>query len=171
MPYPSLAERLDLGRDRTGGPDACWPWTKSRKKTKSAGVVFDYGQIGVTIDGRIRMKLTHRVAYELHHGVDLTPDQCVLHRCDNPPCCNPAHLFLGDRKANSDDKIAKGRYRSRQLTGEEHANSKVTEEKVRAMRAEYATGAIGQVPLARKYGITQATAWAILRRRTWKHVA
>lgn len=99
----SLADRFNEKVDRSGGPDACWPWTGSRNDR-------NYGQIGRGSD----VLKTHRVAYELvngpipaavgHHGTML-----VLHRCDNPPCCNPAHLRLGTPKANTDDMIAKSR--------------------------------------------------------------
>lgn len=162
MARMTLQERLDSHLDKSAGPDGCWVWTASKTR--------GYGQIGITENGRVRHALAHRVAYELAHGVTLG-EECILHRCDNPPCCNPAHLFLGDRKANSDDKIAKGRHRSRSLPGEDHGMSKVTDTIVREMRALYAEGTISQPQLAKRFGIRQSTVWAILHRRTWKHVA
>lgn len=87
--------------DRSGGAAACWLWTGSQKPT-------GYGQ--VSLKGRVY--LAHRVAWTLTHGA--IPDGLgVLHHCDNPPCCNPAHLFLGSQGDNSADMVAKDRRRGR----------------------------------------------------------
>ncbi len=96
--------------DRSGGPDACWPWTGPRDHK-------GYGRVG-------RSHKAHRLAWESvngpipqmpgHHGA------CVLHRCDEPPCCNPAHLFLGTNRDNVADMKRKGRMVSRDaLRGKE----------------------------------------------------
>ena len=74
----------------------CWEWTGYKAR-------FGYGSI--MYQGETW--LTHRLAYTLHYGS--TANQCVLHRCDNPPCCNPRHLFLGTREDNVADRVAKGR--------------------------------------------------------------
>ena len=161
MPRLTLQERLDSHLDKSAGPDGCWVWT--------ASTIRGYGQIGTYVDGKLKNNLAHRIAYQLANNVTLG-EECVLHRCDNPPCCNPSHLFLGDRKDNSDDKIAKGRYRNRIVVGEEHGNAKVTEEAVREMRALYAEGAITQPEIAKRFGIRQSTVWAILHRKAWKHI-
>lgn len=78
----------------------CLVWGGGRKDN-------GYGQMGI---GNNRTVYTHRIAWALAEGV-LEDDDLVLHRCDNPPCCKPEHLFLGTHKSNSDDKIAKGRFR------------------------------------------------------------
>jgi hypothetical protein len=81
------------------GANECWPWT-GRCDT------FGYGRIGI----ERKEHPAHRVAYELTRGP--IPDGiCVLHHCDHPACCNPAHLFLGTKKDNTQDMIAKGRHR------------------------------------------------------------
>jgi hypothetical protein len=86
--------------DRSGGPDACWPWTAFRYAS-------GYGQFGVAGVAPIR---ANRYAWMAVHG--RIPDGLwVLHHCDNPPCCNPAHLFLGTAQDNVDDMVAKGRHR------------------------------------------------------------
>ena len=82
----------------------CWEWQRA---TCRGG----YGVIGIpqsgTRTGRTTLKV-HRVVYELTKG-DIPPDHDVCHRCDNPPCCNPDHLFSGTPKDNAQDCIAKGR--------------------------------------------------------------
>lgn len=77
----------------------CLLWTGSRNKK-------GYGQINV--GGRPRF--THRLAWELEYG-EIAGGLCVLHKCDTPACCNPAHLFLGTRAENNSDMTEKGRNR------------------------------------------------------------
>ncbi len=77
----------------------CWGWT--------AATVQGYGVIGLSHRGTGNM-LAHRYSYLIHKGP--IPDGMeVCHTCDNPPCCNPAHLFLGSHTDNMDDAYAKGR--------------------------------------------------------------
>lgn len=93
------------------GPKECWPWTAT-KLPQGYGIVSSAG-----IGKRLKKPYpvgAHRVAYWLTHGGDFPVDPvCVLHSCDNPSCCNPAHLRLGDRQENSDDKMRRGRYNHR----------------------------------------------------------
>ena len=110
-----LAERFWENVDRSAGPDGCWPWIKARMPS-------GYGMIGI---GR-RPALTHRVAWELAHAHP--GDAHVLHRCDNPPCCNPAHLFLGTNSDNIADRVEKGR----SPTGEDHWSRRAPERLSRA---------------------------------------
>lgn len=75
----------------------CWEWAASRQ-------CDGYGWVRT----KTRMELAHRVAYHLAYGA-YDPELCVLHYCDNPPCCRPDHLFLGTRADNNWDKVSKGR--------------------------------------------------------------
>lgn len=98
----SLADRFWAKVDKRG-PDECWLWTGCRKKA------FGYGKIG---EGRMgqRTLLAHRVSWEITNG-SIPDGAMVLHRCDNPPCVNPRHLFLGDQLDNMRDMVSKGRQR------------------------------------------------------------
>lgn len=89
-----------MGRiDRSGGPDACWPYTGTR-------LPKGYG----SHKANHRHWYAHRVAYEQTYG-PIADGLEVCHKCDNPPCCNPTHLFLGTHAENMQDKIDKGRHR------------------------------------------------------------
>lgn len=93
-----LADRLWAKVD-VRGPDDCWEWQGSK--------VGEYGHIGV--GGREnKLVLTHRAAYEVSVG-PIPDGMKVCHTCDNPPCCNPKHLFLGTQADNVRDRDAKGR--------------------------------------------------------------
>lgn len=103
----------------------------------------------------------HRVAYELAHG-PLTPDQCVLHRCDNRKCINVGHLFLGTRKDNNLDKTTKGR----QTKGEQVNTAKVSTPAVLAIREDARTSK----EVAADYGLTWGHVNKIRGGRAWGHV-
>lgn len=83
---------------RTENEADCWLWLGA---TRAGG----YGSIRVAR----KLEMAHRVSYLLAHG-SIDEGLCVLHRCDNPACVNPAHLFLGTKKDNTSDRISKGRH-------------------------------------------------------------
>ena len=157
----SLSEKLSkyCVEDADSG---CLVWTRS---TRGGG----YGKVW---DGTT-LVATHRAAYELAYGA--IPDGLlVMHSCDNPPCCNPEHLFLGTNQDNSDDKVAKGR----QPKGETHGlygrvgnkshntglvrtkvscNAVFSPQVVSDIRAEYVPRKVSLRFLAKKYGVCHAT--------------
>lgn len=96
---PEIVARFWAKVNRT---DGCWEWQASRNN-------YGYGlfHVGVGAAGRIRSS-AHRFAYELAHG-PIPKGLNVCHSCDNPPCCNPAHLFLGTQRDNVLDAARKGR--------------------------------------------------------------
>ena len=146
-----IAEHLEQFSD----PDVCWSWTGALNNR-------GYGVIVACLDYRRHRMLTHRAAYIVRHGAILN-GLCVLHRCDNPPCCNPAHLFLGTQADNIHDMIAKGREGFR---GERQRHAKLTDEIVRNIRASTET----QSMMSRRLGVSRRTIGDVLAGMTWKHV-
>jgi len=167
-PKPAtFAENFWSHVDQSGGPDACWPWTGSRKR---------YGVLARPTPYGLKHAQAHRVAWELTNGP--IPDGLyALHHCDNPPCCNPAHLFLGTQKDNMQDCKAKGRTGPRcgitsekAAKGERNAGAKLTEAQVVEIRKMLASGLTARM-IADRIPATVAMIWRISSRKTWSHVA
>lgn len=137
--------------------DDCWPWTGALSHC-------GYGlfHVGSRVGRTKRTVTASRIAFELHHG--RPPAGLALHRCDNRPCCNPAHLFEGDDAANTLDRCAKGR----SSKGSSHGSAKLTESLVREARDLF--GALNVVQLAARYGVSHPTMWKAVHGRTWRHV-
>lgn len=142
-----IAERVTCAE---GG---CWEWSGDRDKD-------GYGRVSVGS----KNVFVHRLIYELCVS-EIPMGMQVLHHCDNPPCCNPDHLFVGTNQDNVDDMTGKGRQRR----GEEIRTSKMTPETVRELRRRYSDGETVKL-LAIEYGISEQSARHIIGRRSWKHV-
>lgn len=140
--------------DRTGGPDNCWLWKAGRFST-------GYGQFHV----RGRSNVASRVAYDIYFG-EIPAGYQVCHKCDNPLCVNPRHLFLGTTQDNTRDRDRKGR----QSRGEKVNTCKLTPDSVRQIRHLYATQEYTQVQLAKQYGVSQVQIGHIVRGEHWKHI-
>lgn len=139
------------------GPHDCWEWKASKFKT-------GYGRVGIG-QSTGKTALAHRVAYEFTYG-PIPNEMVICHKCDNPPCCNPSHLFLGSHADNVSDKVAKNRHDH----GMNHACAKLTDEQVVEARLRYATGNFFQRELAAEYCISRGVMGALLRRKTWRHL-
>lgn len=143
-------ERFWSKVDKSG---SCWLWTAARDR---AG----YGLFGST---QAPGRAAHRLAYLLAN--EDPGERHVLHRCDNPPCVNPAHLFLGDDAANHADMASK----LRSTWGEKNARAKLTVDQVRAIRSQLDEGVPHRV-IAEAFGISRPTVSDILHRRSWYHL-
>ena len=150
---PNTADTFWARFDRTD-PDACWPWPGGKT---SRG----YG----STSWRNKNVATHRLAYELANG-PIPAGQFVCHRCDYPPCCNPAHLFIGAPKANTADMLAKGRAN----TPLHPKERKLTDQQVREIRAKYQPRVYSFHRLAAEYGIAAMGVRKIVRRETYPDV-
>lgn len=137
--------------------DGCWEWQGCRMPPMS------YGQIGVP--GR-KTRLTHRVSWQIHFG-DIPEGSLVCHRCDNPPCVRPDHLFLGGHLENNRDMFAKGRNKTN--FGTKHPQAKLSDEEVRQIRNRIKFGEDFKT-VAAEFGITPQYA-SQLARRKWRKSA
>lgn len=138
-------------RFERGEIDACWFWRGALDKGGYGQ--FKYGGV---------YKRAHRVAYALAYG---EPGKLwVLHRCDNPACVNPKHLFLGTPQDNSADMVAKGRAAKQQ--GEGHGARILGDDQVREIYA--ASGFYADI--GARYGVSAATVGNIKQRRRWVHL-
>jgi hypothetical protein len=152
-PTVPIEQRL-WPRVNRNGPNGCWIWTGGKGRR-------GYGRI--QHEGRTRA--AHCVAYELTHG-PIENDLLVCHTCDNPPCVNPAHLFLGTAKDNTQDALRKGRM----THGEKQWTAKLTAEAVIEIRHLYAQHAMGARALSKRFGVCETNIWCIVKRETWKHL-
>ena len=146
----SLPQRFWALVDRSGTPLSCWPFIGMLSRE-------GYGRF------KISSKNTgaHRVAFRLATSIDPV-GMNVCHKCDNPACCNPAHLFLGSQADNIKDCIQKGRFPKGQFQG----NAKLTEKQVKQIRSSD----LRQAELAQLYGVSQSLISAVQTGKAWSHV-
>jgi len=141
----------------------CWPWKAS---TDGRG----YGHFMLpTGTSQGRLVKAHRFAWELTFG-SIPNGLCVLHRCDNPSCVRPDHLFLGTLGDNARDMVAKGRFvMPKQPHGEQHSQARLTESNVHLIRRTYELRNMTMQVLARQYKVGLTTVFDVLHRKTWTH--
>lgn len=151
-------ERLLRYVKRGASSDDCWMWLGSLLPRGYARFSLHNEAVGA-----------HRVSYRVHIG-EVPAGMCICHRCDNPPCVNPAHLFLGTNKDNIQDALTKKRMRF--IRGEAHPMSKLTCQSVKQIRSEYKPGMSIQecVTIGAKFGVGINGVMSVVRGRTWKHV-
>lgn len=136
------------------GPDECWEWQGYCNKK-------GYGMIK---DEENKADRTHRVALRLS-GVNVGFGDVVMHSCDNPPCCNPAHLSVGTIEDNTLDMVNKSRHRG--AKGERNYNSKLTKEQVAEIRLKYSDRKTSTEKIAKLYGVSQPMISYILIGKNW----
>jgi len=147
----------------------CWTWT--------GGCNADgYGRMRIGTGQRIR---AHRISWFIHHG-PVPVGMCVLHRCDNPPCINPDHLFLGTNPDNTADRHSKGRsacgdrsgarlHPDTHVRGERSPLAKLAERQVVSIRELWAHGAERR-ELSENFNVTPCHIDKIVSRRAWRHL-
>ena len=118
-----------------------------------------YGQL---TRQRVSQK-AHRVAWEIINGI-IPDDLFVLHKCDNPSCVNPNHLFLGTNQDNHNDMVAKDRH----TKGERDAMHKLTLADVQNIRLRYSSGGISMESLGKESGVSTGQIFRIIRYINWK---
>lgn len=134
----------------------CWHWTGTK-------TINGYG----TVHFRGRRWTTHRLAFFLNKGGKLPrPNTCkILHHCDNPPCGNPDHLFVGTQQENIRDCIQKGPRAKIRILGEKNPNSKFSLKEVKRIRRMNKQG-ISQTELASIFGVNQSSISRIIRKES-----
>ena len=152
----SLEQRFWAKVDKSGGDDACWIWTAAVVKDKG------YGKLSVSTSV---WKPAHIVSWRLANGA-VPSGLCVLHKCDNPPCVNPKHLFLGTLADNNADMKSKDRHQR----GERHYDAILTDEDIPKIRLAYANRQASYSVLGRRYGVSGSAIYAVVKRKTWKHI-
>ena len=150
----SLAERFST-KYEVDPVSGCWVWTACRSAT-------GYGKIG----NMGRTMAAHRVSYELYVS-PVGDGMCVLHKCDNRPCVNPQHLFVGTKADNTQDMIQKGR--AAHPRGDDAPSAKLDSSQVLRIRERCMCGE-SYVVLAREYGISKRSVCSIARGDVWKHL-
>ena len=142
-----------------GRKNDCWQWN---------GSVNNNGYGRLNRNGRI--VYAHRLSYELAYGC--VPDGVdVLHRCDNPPCVNPTHLFLGTQADNNLDCREKGRHSCGiRPRGERHSRAKLTERDVKKIHRLHGEGKVSHKLLGEMFGVSRSAISLVLSRKNWSHV-
>ena len=181
---PTPAERFWSKVDKDGpvcvpelGP--CWMWTAGTQRGGYGCIRVSGKHVGA-----------HRLVWELHFG-QIPPGQWVLHRCDNPPCVRPSHLFLGTSADNQRDCVAKGRHSvsleqmlqdvmvapwkalmsaggPRVAFGESHYSAKLTTAQVEAIRRRYIPHRVSTYKLAKEFGVSRSAISDVLSGKHWK---
>lgn len=147
----NIAEKLSIGVE-----NQCWAWTGHK----------DRDGYGITWVKPKTIK-AHRLIFNLIRG-PIPSGMLVCHKCDNPGCVNPEHLFLGSNSENIQDSISKGRW----ACGESKCGSKLTDGDVKEIRRLYDSGAQTPKQIAAQFqNVSYRLVWLVCRRKAWRHVA
>lgn len=147
-----------------GAATSCWAWLGPRE---SSG----YGVLGVSSGGPRRQARATHLALRFGKGVEVPAGLFACHRCDNPGCVNPDHLFIGTHVDNMRDMVAKGRGHGpgAEAVGEKNGHAKLTDADVIEARRRYVAGE-RSADLAREYGIARSAMRRTLFGQAWTHL-
>jgi len=150
----TLEQRFWSKVDASGGPVACWEWTGAKRGSGHGHLML--------ASNPMRFTGAHRVSYLIAHGrIDERLEVC--HRCDNPGCVNPDHLFQGTHRQNFADAAAKGRMRR----GSSHGMAKLSDGQVAEIRFRRLTNNEKRKDLAEEYGVSGACITLICSGKRW----
>jgi hypothetical protein len=141
-------------------PDKCWN-VVDMCLTKAG-----YGEFSI----KGKRILAHRFSYQLFHNRLIKDNMCICHKCDNPSCVNPNHLWEGTVKDNNNDRDNKGRAKGGGVKGEKHHSCKLTEKQVKEIREKYAKGGTTHRQLAKEYSVSRQSIGDIINRKIWTHI-
>jgi hypothetical protein len=158
----TLAPLVDRFWQRVQKTDSCWLWIGARKEPRRSQPL-GYGRIVLT-NAPLKYGYAHRLSWEINVG-KIPKGKKVLHKCDNPPCVNPDHLFLGTQLDNMKDCVSK----RRKAVGHRNGRSLLTEDEVKDIRIRLARGESTR-NIARIYGRGKSTIWSISARLNWAHL-
>ena len=152
------------GHVAMGNPDECWPWLAAKKNERG------YGSFGLCFEGKTYIVSSNQVAIYLTKGWPDDPKLHSCHHCDNPPCCNGAHLFYGTHRENHQDAARKGRCALQVhpglTTGTRSPNAKLTAEEVRFIRE----CGMPQAELAVLFELSQSRISLVVNRKSYLDV-
>ena len=156
----------ELGRfwDKVSQTDGCWNWTSYLNQHGYGKFLFHGKDV-----------FAHRFSYFIHFGEIPNSHPCVCHRCDNPACVRPDHLWIGTHTQNIQDCLAKGRHLSTTNPfgchrGSSHSSAKLTDAQVTSIRSRYAEGSDTLQSLADEFSVHKSNIHCIVARSTWKHL-
>lgn len=131
--------------------EECWEWKDSLSRD-------GYGNISIGSRENQHKLMAHRVAKTLSEGKEIEEGKLILHACDNPPCCNPSHLFIADHQANMDDMVNKGR------SAKMYNTAKIDYDIADDIRKSELPGS----KLANIYNLSESSISDIRNNKTWK---
>lgn len=165
MKYSNQKERI-MAMSKIDAATGCWNWIGTIKGKDDPLRQYGSMVVGSRKNGTRKTVSSHRFSYSLFNGA-IPINMFVCHKCDNPRCVNPEHLFLGTRQDNVDDRERKNRNIIKR--GQQHGNATLTDEQVGNIKFEYANGERRTV-LAGKYKSKLSAIKDIIYNRTWRHI-
>src|SRR3990167_7695435 len=152
--YPAFCIRF---RSKIRKTDGCWTYL-GRKIGKPG---YNYGACFYPKSKPRKNTTAHRIMWLMTHG-EIAPGNFICHKCDNPECVNPDHLFEGSPRDNTKDCINKGRFSFNYKQGHLPGNHKLTVEQVKEIRNSYIPRKRSCAMLAREFNVSDGLIWLII---------